>query len=265
MRILCLHGRGTSAQIFRSQTTSFRSRLEDLPITFDFIDAPYTTTAASGIDLFYEPPYYTFWRNDSIPDIYKARDWLLDLISEKGPYDAVLSFSQGCSLAALTLLLHAHETPHAPPPFKAAIFICGGAPLPLLEELGYNITPEMQAQDAASRKKLSIQADSASILAKGADRWSGSDDAGEVIDEERIRGEIERCANGAVKIGVPTVHVYGRKDPRFAAGVLLSGVCEESNRRVFDHGGGHDIPRTSVVSDRLAELVRWVLQEGSLV
>ncbi|KAB8276863.1 serine hydrolase FSH [Aspergillus minisclerotigenes] len=241
MRILCLHGRGTSAQIFKSQTTSFRSRLNDLPITFDFIDAPYPTTPASGIDLFYDPPYYTFWPDDSPTSLQNARTWLLNHIAKNGPYDAVLGFSQGCSLAALTLLLHAHESPLTPPPFKAAIFICGGAPLPLLEELGYTITPEMRSRDAESRKKLSIQADSAGI-----------------------RGEMERCGIGKVKIGVPTVHVYGRKDPRFVAGVQLSGVCEGSVRQCFDHGGGHDIPRSSAVSERLAELVRWVLEEGGV-
>ncbi|PIG84507.1 EF-hand calcium-binding domain protein, partial [Aspergillus arachidicola] len=217
------------------------------------------------IDLFYDPPYYTFWPDDSPTSLQNARTWLLNHIAQNGPYDAVLGFSQGCSLAALTLLLHAHESPLTPPPFKAAIFICGGAPLPLLEELGYTITPEMRSRDTESRKKLSIQADSAAILAKGAERWGGDGGAGEVVDEESVRGEIERCGIGKVKIGVPTVHVYGRRDPRFVAGVQLSGVCEGSVRRCFDHGGGHDIPRSSAVSERLAELVRWVLQEGGVV
>lgn len=122
----------------------------------------------------------------------------------------------------------------------------------------------MRSRDTESRKKLSIQADSAAILAKGAERWGGGGDAGEVVDEESVRGEIERCGIGKVKIGVPTVHVYGRKDPRFVAGVQLSGVCEGSVRQCFDHGGGHDIPRSSAVSERLAELVRWVLEEGGV-
>ncbi|KAE8379812.1 serine hydrolase FSH [Aspergillus bertholletiae] len=262
MRILCLHGKGTSAEIFKSQTTSFRARLTDLPITFDFIDAPYPTTPASGIDLFYEPPYYTFWQGDSLSALQNTRTWLLDLIAKRGPYDAVLCFSQGCTLAAATLLLHAHESPLTPPPFKAAIFICGGAPLSLLENVGYEITAEMREQDAESRRKLSAQADSAAILAKGTDRWSGGG-AGHLIDEDSIRAEIE--ARGMVKIGVPTVHVYGRKDPRFAAGVQLSGVCDGTMRRVFDHGGGHDIPRTTAVSEQLAQLVRWALEEGGVI
>lgn len=123
----------------------------------------------------------------------------------------------------------------------------------------------MKSRDTESRKKLSIQADSAAILAKGAERWSGGGDGGEGLEEEGIREEMERCGVRKVKIRVPTVHVYGRKDPRFSAGVQLSGVCDGSIRRCFDHGGGHDIPRTSGVSERLAELVRWVLKEGGVV
>ncbi|KAB8079389.1 serine hydrolase FSH [Aspergillus leporis] len=263
MKILCLHGKGTSGLIFKSQTSSFRSYLTDLPITFNFIDGPHPTTPAPGIDLFYPPPYYTFWETDTVPAVLNARTWLLDYISKNGPYDAVMAFSQGCALAAATLLLHAHETPLAPPPFKAAIFICGGAPLAILEEVGYEIPAEIRDRDVLSRKKLAAQADSKAILAKGAERWSSAEGSGVGFNEEVVRGEL---GEGGVKIAVPTVHVYGRRDPRFIAGVQLSGVCVgEGSRRVYDHRGGHDIPRGETVSRALADLVRWVLGEGGCV
>ncbi|KAE8353221.1 serine hydrolase FSH [Aspergillus coremiiformis] len=255
MRILCLHGKGTSGDIFKSQTTSFRSRLSDLNAQFDFIDAPYPSTPAAGIDLFYKPPYYSFYQEDTIPAVRSASKWLLDLVAERGPYDAVMCFSQGCVLAASTLLLHAHESPHTPPPFKSAIFICGGAPLTFLESIGYEIPPAVTQRDLASRMKLAAQADSAAILAQGSERWRG--DGWEVTDEEAVRRELI----GGVKIGLPTVHVYGKKDPRYVAGLQLSGLCVEHQRRVFDHGGGHEIPRGSEVTDALAELVRWALEQ----
>ncbi|KAE8146939.1 serine hydrolase FSH [Aspergillus avenaceus] len=258
MKILCLHGKGTSAAIFKSQTTSMRARLKDPSITFDFIDGPYTSTPAPGIDLFYPPPYYSFWEEDAVTNVLAARDWLLDVIAKQGPYDAVMGFSQGCSLGATVLLRHAYETPFAPPPFKAAFFICGGAPLGILETVGYRLPAEIREGDLASRRALMSQADSRSILEKGRERW---DAGGEVVDVERVRGVMEGA--GEVKIAVPSVHVYGSRDPRFVAGVQLSGVAVERGRRCFDHGGGHDIPRTEMVSLKLAELVRWVLKEGS--
>ncbi|KAB8227474.1 serine hydrolase FSH [Aspergillus alliaceus] len=253
IRILCLHGKGTSALVFRSQTTSFRTRLNDLPLEFDFIDAPHPTTPAAGIDLFYDPPYYAFWPDDTLSNVHSARKWLLDHIATHGPYDAVMGFSQGSILAASTLLWHAYESPGTPPPFKAAIFICGGAPLGVLEEVGYEIPPEVREWDLESRRRLAAVADKKAILAAGSARWKE-----EEIDVEGVRGSLV----GEVKIQVPTVHVYGSRDPRYGAGVLLSGVCEERKRRDFNHGGGHDIPRGQVVSDKLAELVRWALREG---
>ncbi|KAF7587314.1 hypothetical protein BBP40_007399, partial [Aspergillus hancockii] len=167
MKILCLHGKGTSGLIFKSQTSSLRAYLTDLNIDFDFLDAPHPTIPAPGIDLFYPAPYYTFWETDTVPAVRAARNWLLDYISNNGPYDAVMAFSQGCALAAATLLLHAHETPLSPPPFKAAIFICGGPPLAILEEVGYEIPAEVRERDLLSRQKLAAQADSKAILAKG--------------------------------------------------------------------------------------------------
>lgn len=58
-------------------------------------------------------------------------------------------------------------------------------------------------------------------------------------------------------IGIPTVHVYGARDPRYPASVTLSHFCDERMRRTFDHGGGHDIPRTGDVSHMMKELVEW--------
>jgi hypothetical protein len=148
------------------------------------------------------------------------------------------------------------------PPFKAAIFICGGAPLGVLEGVGFSVPDKVKERDRAGREALAAQADSASILARGSARWMG--EAGvlggtEAKDEEVWRGEI----TGPFRLGIPTVHVYGSRDPRYVAGVQLSGICEPGMRKVFDHGGGHEIPRTERVSRTIADLVRWVLMEAS--
>ncbi|KAF7176940.1 hypothetical protein CNMCM7691_004365 [Aspergillus felis] len=259
MKVLCLHGKGTSGAIFKSQTASFRSHLTDLRIDFDFIDGCYPSTAAAGIDLFYPAPYYSFWEDDSPEAIQETCTWLKGLIAQRGPYDAVMMFSQGCSLGAAMLLLHQAQDPTQPPPFKAAIFICGGPPLKLLDGIGFEISDTVKERDRLGREALARQAHSASILARGSARWTGEASVGGAVDEEELREEIR----GPFKVRIPTVHVYGSRDPRYAAGVHLSGICEPAKRRVFDHGGGHEIPRTDQVSRRIADLVRWVLLEGS--
>lgn len=175
-----------------------------------------------------------------------------------------MMFSQGCALGAAMLLFHHAHEPSQPPPFKAAIFICGGAPLKVLESVGFEVPDKVKERDRAGREALAAQADSASILAKGSARWTGEAalaGSGKAdVDEEVWRGEIR----GPFRLGIPTVHVYGNRDPRYVAGVQLSGICEPGMRRVFDHGGGHEIPRTERVSRTIADLVRWVLLEGGV-
>lgn len=63
-----------------------------------------------------------------------------------------------------------------------------------------------------------------------------------------------------LKIKIPTVHIYGAKDPKYVASIQLVHFCEKS--RTFDHGGGHDVPRLTGVSERIAELVEWAAKEA---
>ena len=65
-----------------------------------------------------------------------------------------------------------------------------------------------------------------------------------------------------LKIKIPTVHIYGAKDPKYVASVQLVHLCEENRRRTFDHGGGHDVPKRTNVSERIAELVEWAAEEA---
>mgnify|MGYP002717973311 FL=1 len=238
---------------------TFRAKLPD-DIQFDFIDGPFKSDAAAGIDIFYNPPYYSFWENDSVDSIRATYDWLTDHIAKNGPYDLALMFSQGCVLGSSALLFHQEETPHLPPPFKAAIFVCGGASLSVLEEMGFHVSAEARERDRASRAALAQQATSSAVLAQGANRWTGLKTLDSGLSEDELRKEI----TSPYRINVPTVHIYGSKDPRWAAGVHLSGICEPSKRRTYDHGGGHEIPRTAVVSNSIAELFQWaVAQSGS--
>ncbi|KAJ5085001.1 Serine hydrolase FSH [Penicillium argentinense] len=257
MRVLCLHGKGTSGAIFRSQTSSFRARLADKNIEFDFVDGPFQSDPAAGVDLFYSPPYYAFWDSDSVDSVRAACAWLNDYIAKNGPYDAALMFSQGCVLGSSALLFHQEETPHLPPPFKSAIFICGGASLNVLVELGFHVSAEARERDAASRSALALQAGSSAVLTKGANRWTGLNSLDGGLSEEELRREITSPS----RIQIPTVHIYGSKDPRYAAGVHLSGICDPENRRTYNHGGGHEVPRTDAVSRSIAELFQRALAQ----
>lgn len=209
------------------------------------------------MDLFYSPPYFSWWEADGVEPVRKACAWLNDYAAKNGPYDAALMFSQGCVLGSSALLFHQEETPHLPLPFKTAIFVCGGASLTVLEELGFHVSAEARERELASRSALASQAGSSAVLARGSSRWTGIDAIHGGLSEEELRKEI----TSPYRISIPTVHIYGSKDPRYATGVHLSGICEPGNRRTYDHGGGHEIPRTEAVSTSIAELVQWALAQ----
>jgi Serine hydrolase (FSH1) len=61
-----------------------------------------------------------------------------------------------------------------------------------------------------------------------------------------------------LKITIPTAHIYGSKDPRYPSSMQLIHFSDEEKRRIYDHAGGHDIPRTTVVSDAIAGVVKWL-------
>jgi hypothetical protein len=131
--------------------------------------------------------------------------------------------------------------------------------LGVLEEMGFHVSAEARERDRASRSALAKQATSSALLAHGADRWTGLETLDSGLSEDELRKEI----TSPYRINVPTVHIYGSKDPRWAAGVHLSGICEPSKRRTYDHGGGHEIPRTAAVSNSIAELFQWAVAQSS--
>ncbi|MCJ1464789.1 hypothetical protein MMC07_003402 [Pseudocyphellaria aurata] len=260
MRFLCLHGKGTSAAIFKSQTASFRAKL-DSSYSFDFVDAPFPSAPAAGIELFYSGPYRAFWNGTAIKDVRAAHQLLRTLLERDGPYDGVLMFSQGCAVVASFLLYHQAETPHLPLPFKVAIFICGGVPLQIIEELGGEISQQARDVDDRSRNELQQKAASIATVQPGVDRWARPGnlafDPTASINPANVFGLDFSRIPADLRIKIPTVHVYGIKDPRYPASVQLSQFCQPTLRKTYDHGGGHDIPRGKVVSESIAELVEW--------
>ncbi|CRG86019.1 hypothetical protein PISL3812_03022 [Talaromyces islandicus] len=243
------------------QSSTFRKYLEpqsdsDDRFEFHFANGPFPSGPAAGISLFYNPPYYCFWRQDgTLDDIAIARSWLNDYLKLNGPFDGVIMFSQGCVLGSSTLLHHCKDSPSDPPPFKFAIFVCGG---PLLQELdqklGFTIPEQVWTLDQASRRALSQRADTAAILKHGSDRWQN--DLHELTDLSAQ--ELAEMLSGPYRINIPTVHIVGAKDPRNFAGYQLHALSHPDARKMYEHPGGHDIPRDGTTSTTIANLVRWV-------
>jgi hypothetical protein len=61
-----------------------------------------------------------------------------------------------------------------------------------------------------------------------------------------------------LQISIPSVHIFGFKDPRYPSGVQLAMFSSQDKRLTYDHEGGHEIPRDSRTSRDLASAVEWV-------
>jgi len=275
MRVLCLHGQGTSAEIFKSQTVALRNKLPPT-YTFTFLDGPFHCTPAPGIKVLFESGTYTWWPKPTINAIRGAHDYILDHISQHGPYDILMGFSQGCALIGSLLLYHARETPHEPLPFRAAMFLCGGLPFQVLEDLGLPVSERAYAINEETVRLLKARAGALTQLAAnpeqitfGTGLW---DDVTGLVHDPEVMPEEEDCFGldfsiipRTVRIKIPTVHVFGGKDPRWPASMQLAYFCEKERRTMWDHGGGHDIPRSTGVSLKLAGLLeelRVKLEKG---
>ncbi|KIA75493.1 hypothetical protein HK57_00042 [Aspergillus ustus] len=69
-------------------------------------------------------PFYNWYDGLSSSQVREAHELVTDVIEDEGPFDGVIGFSQGASLAISMLYHHEICHPNRPPPFRFAIFFC---------------------------------------------------------------------------------------------------------------------------------------------
>ncbi|PLB49259.1 hypothetical protein P170DRAFT_408360 [Aspergillus steynii IBT 23096] len=128
MRFLCLHGAGTSGEIFEIQSGGLSHTLSDKGHHFEYIDGRVPAPVEPELAGICEGPFYNHYSRDGPPGpgLSQAIAHVMQIIEKKGPFDAVMGFSQGAALAFSLLVEHAKT--HSTPLFKAAVFICGAPP-----------------------------------------------------------------------------------------------------------------------------------------
>ena len=138
------------------------------------------------------------------------------------------------------------------------------------------MTQEAHDWDQSSKIALMSEASSEAILREGKHRWGAKFASTDNPDNGYSYGGLNGAKSSMVfgidvakipkkmKISIPTVHVFGSRDPRFPASVTLAQFCDEGIRRTFDHGSGHEIPRTTNCSSILADSVQWCTKMAGL-
>lgn len=98
---LCLHGYGTNAAIFKTQRATIRYELGK-ERTYDFVQGTWPADMAPGLEGISNPetPHFGYFQVDSPSGFLQALDQLENYIVAEGPFDGIIAFSQGASLAA---------------------------------------------------------------------------------------------------------------------------------------------------------------------
>ncbi|KAB8231931.1 serine hydrolase FSH [Aspergillus alliaceus] len=128
MRFLCLHGSGTSGEIFEIQSGGLAQHLAGKGHSFTYINGRLDSEPEPELKGVMDPPFYNHYPRNTAPgeDLAHAIEHTMRIIEKQGPFDAVMGFSQGAALAFSLLVNHAKT--HGVPLFKAAVFICGAPP-----------------------------------------------------------------------------------------------------------------------------------------
>ena len=210
-------------------------------IRFHFVDGTVEATAAIGVSGQHGGPFYRFFDRGALeltratalaktlsqqattPEDFSRRlqdnamrdvrcstgcDLLQEYVEQHNadPFDGILGFSEGASLAASLLFRQAADKRLKA--FKFAIFICGFPPFP----------------------------------------W---DSHGMMLADETPQ-----------RLGIPTAHIVGSKDPWNLLSKALYNLCQESNTSLFDHRGAHTIPWDYAATQGIAKEIRLVVKKS---
>ncbi|CAG8395007.1 unnamed protein product [Penicillium salamii] len=260
MRVLCLHGMGTNANIFQAQTAAFRSLLP-AHFEWEFFDADHDCEAAEGVSGIYPGPYLSFYNTPYTKQVEDSHHFIDEMIEQEGPFDAIMGFSQGAAVAASYIQKAQTTASLERPPFRMAIFICGSLPFSTDRLAGVDVTKmyasggDMLTSDIAYWKSFS--GPNVPLVTPHINCGLN----GTLTDRHLDPDDTVRRYHPAVdtrRIEIPTVHIYGRHDPYRAQSIDLQGLCspQQGLTLSYEHPGGHNIPSTEAVSREITNLIR---------
>lgn len=219
-------------------------------VSFDFVDTPIQCAGLSAN----ERATHEVFDNLAVADIYKAHEWLTTKLEVDGPYDGVIGFSQGAALISSYLLYHQWYDYEHSPPFRFATFISGSISLAVLKDLGVPVP--RAAERVVGETKIRRQENLGPLplhvsLARQA-MFNSDDCFG--LNLNKVPLEL--------KIRIPTVHIWGTKDPGFPTSIHLAGLCDPYIRKIYTHDGAHEVPQGKEDAEQLSQLVLWCMQQA---
>jgi len=207
-RILCLHGGGTSALIFKIQTRRIQYALRN-KFNFVFVDAPFESGPGPGVLPVFEEcgPYYQWiYAPNPLMGQKRVRQVLREAIkADGGEFVGLLGFSQGGRLTAGLLADLQNKEDTNLPAWKFGVCLCASYP-------PYSL-------------------DYARKVAAG-EEWKGESDGNGEIREPEAH-ELIRIAS---------VHVRGTDDPHLEKGRRLVKYFDKETLTSMEFKMSHNLP-----------------------
>ena len=194
-------------------------------------------------------------------DILDTERELLQLALEDGPYDGILGYSQGATLAAQTVIRYAIENPAATMqemPFRFAIFFNAATPSRVFEmtEKATPIFVDHEPQAIQFYKTMK-----ANPLLHTTKLFPAQLPNGRKILTDGKLGmmKCDALIDGAL-IKIPTLHVRCPTD-REEYGQELYRLCDPAVAQEYFHSHKHDFPRGY---DEMRQIARFIRSTAEL-
>ncbi|KAE8150833.1 hypothetical protein BDV25DRAFT_171872 [Aspergillus avenaceus] len=271
MRLLCLHGHGTNSEILETQLAQLRGYLP-ADWEFDFLDGEMESKPATGIEDIFPGPYYSYHGVPIPEDVWRAYNFIMDVVQEEGPFDGVIGFSQGAQMAATIIAHEAMINPQADV-FKFAVFLSAIMPFDMeagslkltydddVDTLEAEYQGATNSQGSMTHNHLNWLNDcrATSVIAEWQGRRSRLPGLGRQSTDILLR--YHPSIHG-IQINIPTVHVYGLEDQYLHHARGLAGICDPKVSQVVTHEGTHQIPRDGRNLMRIAEAIQWAVDHS---
>lgn len=227
-RVLCLHGGGTNARIFRAQCRGIVKHLHR-EFRFVFAQAPFPSVAGPDVLSVYKewgpfrrwldspPDDSEFPSQDTVIDLDRALEDAMNRDTMKGAtgeWAGVMGFSQGAKLAAS--LLYRQQEGRSKTNFRFGILLAGSAPLAILD------------QD-----------------------W----------DLEAIFKSLPKSTHPDSMLSIPTIHMHGLQDAGLHRHRQLYESCRRDTARLLEWDGNHRVPIKSKDLLPLVQQIREISQD----
>ncbi|KAL2203579.1 hypothetical protein CC79DRAFT_1388158 [Sarocladium strictum] len=226
-------------------------------------------------------PFYSYVSGYTTAEMVDALEDVDHFIEQNGPFDGILGFSQGASIAIAYILQHQLRKPGVQLPFNFAVLFSSVGACSADDSCNRQIVEKFLFDtDEKSRKQFPYggfetmgaeERTFAEYLATChlAIKTIGISRPTIHLDflDNRKAESVPRLLHPRLnkeRVGIPTVHVTGRKDLESMVNqsLIVQGLCDETILRAHRHTGGHALPSKKQEIKAVVSSIEWATERG---